>query len=581
MSASNRSLSCRSLMKNSVSIFILLAVFLGKPLIAQEMAGPKKYWITFKDKSNSPYSLESPEQYLSAASLARRQAQGIPLKQNDLPVNPDYIAQVQALGVQVLTKSKWFNAITIQVEDTSILGAIRALPCVKGSSQVARLKAKSVADEFMADLLRMAEAMEAQQRKANLNKTKSALSDPYYGDADVQIEMIGGQKLHEMGFKGEGITIAVLDAGFYNVDQITYFDSLRSSGRLLGTKDFVQGGTQVFEDNSHGMSVLSTMAANTPGEIVGTAPHAKYWLLRTEDAGSEFIIEEHNWVAGAEFADSVGAWIINSSLGYTKFDDTLTSHVYNDLDGNTTPITVGADLAASKGILVVNSAGNSGTDSWKFIGAPADGDSVLTIGAVTSERNYAAFSSRGPSADGRIKPNVCAMGQQSVLVVSSGEIARSNGTSFSSPILAGMAACLWQAHPSATAMEIFKAIEQSADQYENPDDLKGFGIPDFMKAHGILSRVGISESVSDSVVNVFPNPFIEGLSLEYYSITEQEITVTVHKLSGKRIYEEKVKVYPFVNNLIQLEKLRKVSSGTYTVTVNNGKSTFVKRIIKT
>jgi len=229
----------------------------------------------------------------------------------------------------------------------------------------------------------------------------------------------------------------------------------------------------------------------------------------------------------------------------------------------------------------VNSAGNSGTDSWRFIGAPADGDSVLTIGAVTSERNYAAFSSRGPSADGRIKPNVCAMGQQSVLVVSSGDVARSNGTSFSSPILAGMAACLWQAHPSATAMEIFKAIEQSADQYENPDDFKGFGIPDFMKAHGILARVGISESVSDSVVNVFPNPFIEGLSLEYFSTTEQEITVTVHKLSGKRVYEEKVKVYPFVNNLIQLEKLRKVSSGTYTVTVNNGKSTFVKRIIKT
>ncbi len=549
-------------------------------MFAQVTAGPKKYWITFKDKSNSPYSINTPEQFLSEAALKRRQLQNIPIKENDLPVNQLYVDQIQNLGVQVISRSKWFNAITIQVEDSSILSTINNLPFVNGYSQVARLKAKTAADDFMADLRRVAEATEAKQRKANSTQTKSAANSGIYGVANVQIEMIGGSKLHEMGFTGKGMTIAVLDAGFYNVDQINHFDSLRQSGRLLGTKDFVQGGTQVFEDNSHGMSVLSTMAANTPGEIVGTAPQANYWLLRTEEAATEFIIEEYNWVAGAEFADSVGAWIINSSLGYTRFDDTLTSHTYNQLDGNTTPITIGADLAASKGILVVNSAGNSGGDAWRFIGAPADGDSVLTIGAVNSERAYASFSSRGPTVDGRIKPNVCAMGQQSVLVVSSGEVARSNGTSFSSPILAGMAACLWQAHPTASAMEIFKAIEQSADQYENPDDMKGFGIPDFMEAHSILARTQLNQTTSDSIVNVFPNPFIEGLSLEFFSTTEQEITVTVHKLSGKRVYEEKIKVYPFVNNLIQLEKLKKVSSGTYTVSVNNGKNVFVKRIIK-
>ena len=549
-------------------------------MFAQVTAGPKKYWITFKDKSNSPYSINTPEQFLSEAALKRRQLQNIPIKENDLPVNQLYVDQIQNSGVQVISRSKWFNAITIQVEDSSILSTINNLPFVNGYSQVARLKAKTAADDFMADLRRVAEATEAKQRKANTTQTKSAANSGIYGAANVQIEMIGGSKLHEMGFTGKGMTIAVLDAGFYNVDQINHFDSLRQSGRLLGTKDFVQGGTQVFEDNSHGMSVLSTMAANTPGEIVGTAPQANYWLLRTEEAATEFIIEEYNWVAGAEFADSVGAWIINSSLGYTRFDDTLTSHTYNQLDGNTTPITIGADLAASKGILVINSAGNSGGDAWRFIGAPADGDSVLTIGAVNSERAYASFSSRGPSVDGRIKPNVCAMGQQSVLVVSSGEVALSNGTSFSSPILAGMAACLWQAHPTASAMEIFKAIEQSADQYENPDDMKGFGIPDFMEAHSILARTQLNQTTSDSIVNVFPNPFIEGLSLEFFSTTEQEITVTVHKLSGKRVYEEKIKVYPFVNNLIQLEKLKKVSSGTYTVSVNNGKNVFVKRIIK-
>jgi serine protease AprX len=567
-------------MKHPISILLFLVFIVGKPLFAQVTTGPKKYWITFKDKSNSPYSINTPEQFLSEAALKRRQLQNIPIKENDLPVNQLYVDQIQNLGIQVISRSKWFNAITIQVEDTSILSTINNLPFVNGYSQVARLKAKTAADDFMADLRRMAEATEAKQRKANSTQTKSAANSGVYGASNVQIEMIGGTKLHEMGFTGKGMTIAVLDAGFYNVDQINHFDSLRQSGRLLGTKDFVQGGTQVFEDNSHGMSVLSTMAANTPGEIVGTAPQANFWLLRTEEAATEFIIEEYNWVAGAEFADSVGAWIINSSLGYTRFDDTLTSHTFNQLDGNTTPITIGADLAASKGILVVNSAGNSGGDAWRFIGAPADGDSVLTIGAVNSERAYASFSSRGPSVDGRIKPNVCAMGQQSVLVVSSGEVARSNGTSFSSPILAGMAACLWQAHPTASAMEIFKAIEQSADQYENPDDMKGFGIPDFLEAHSILARTQLNQSASDSIVNVFPNPFIEGLSLEYFSTTEQEITVTVHKLSGKRVYEEKIKVYPFVNNLLQLEKLKKVSSGTYTVSVNNGKNVFVKRIIK-
>jgi len=567
-------------MKHTLSIFLFLAFIAGKPMFAQVTAGPKKYWITFKDKSNSPYSINTPEQFLSEAALKRRQLQNIPIKENDLPVNQQYVDQIQNLGVQVISRSKWFNAITIQLDDTSILSTINSLPFVNGYSQVARLKAKTAADDFMADLRRVAEATEAKQKKANSTQTKSATNSGVYGAANVQIEMIGGSKLHEMGFTGKGMTIAVLDAGFYNVDQINHFDSLRQSGRLLGTKDFVQGGTQVFEDNSHGMSVLSTMAANTPGEIVGTAPQANYWLLRTEEAATEFIIEEYNWVAGAEFADSVGAWIINSSLGYTRFDDTLTSHTYNQLDGNTTPITIGSDLAASKGILVINSAGNSGGDAWRFIGAPADGDSVLTIGAVNSERAYASFSSRGPSVDGRIKPNVCAMGQQSVLVVSSGEVARSNGTSFSSPILAGMAACLWQAHPTASAMEIFKAIEQSADQYENPDDMKGFGIPDFMEAHSILARTQLNQTASDSIVNVFPNPFIEGLSLEFFSTSEQEITVTVHKLSGKRVYEEKIKVYPFVNNLIQLEKLKKVSSGTYTVSVNNGKNVFVKRIIK-
>lgn len=561
----------------------ITALLFSLHAMGQSASAPGKFWVQFSDKNNSPYSIENPSEFLSEAALQRRANQGIAIQWNDLPVNPNYVQQVAATGATVLHRSKWFNGVTVALSDTALMEQIRALPFVSGTLQVARVKVKGPADEFLADIMRMAEQMEAAASEpAKVAAAKTTFSNPLeaYGEAQTQTTMIGIETLHAMGFRGQTVPIAVLDAGFFRVNTFSHFDSLFLNNRILGTRDFVAGGAEVYEDNSHGLSVLSTMAANTPGQIIGTAPQASYWLIRTEDADTEFVIEEDNWVAGAEFADSAGAWIINSSLGYTKFDEPSQNHTYNDLNGNTTRITKGADIAASKGILVVNSAGNSGTDPWKFIGAPADGDSVLTIGAVNAERNYAAFSSLGPSSDGRIKPNVTAMGQLTYLVVSSGNLARSNGTSFSSPIIAGAAACLWQAHPKAKMMDIFKAIEQSADQYESPDARRGFGIPDFMKAHSILSKAELQGMPSDSLVNVYPNPFIEGLSIEYFSTTEQEIQITVHKASGKRVYQEKVKVYPYLNTPIQLENVKKLSSGIYTVTVNNGKQSFVRRIVK-
>ena len=574
-----------TIMQNPRSLLsIITALVLSLNAMGQSASAPGKFWVQFSDKNNSPYSLENPSEFLSEAALQRRANQGIALQWNDLPVNPSYVQQVAATGATVLHRSRWFNGVTVSVSDTSLMQQIRSLPFVNRTSQVARLKIKSPADELMADLMRMAEQLENANTTppAKAAAALSTFSNPTeaYGEASMQTTMIGIEKLHALGYRGQSIPIAVLDAGFFKVNVFNHFDSLFQNNRILGTCDFVAGGNAVYEDNSHGLSVLSTMAANSPGQIIGTAPQASYWLIRTEDADTEFVIEEDNWVAGAEFADSAGVWIINSSLGYTKFDEPSQNHTYNDLNGNTTRITQGADIAASKGILVVNSVGNSGNDPWKFIGAPADGDSVLTIGAVNAERNYASFSSLGPSADGRIKPNVTAMGQLTYLVVSSGNLARSNGTSFSSPIIAGAAACLWQAHPKAKMMDIFKAIEQSADQYENPDARRGFGIPDFMMAHSILSKAELQGSPTDSLVNVYPNPFIEGLSLEYFSTTEKEIQITVHKASGKKVYQEKVKVYPYLNTPIQLENLRKLSSGIYTVTVNNGKQSFVRRIVK-
>ena len=563
-------------MKSGSFVFLFLCLTCV-PIFAQTV-GPKKYWVSFADKSDSPFTLSQPEAFLSEKAINRREKQHIELKENDLPVNPGYISQVAATGAIVLNRSKWFNAVSVQVEDSTVLAQIQALPFVSQVNQVARFKLKTNGDQLLETLIRLYE--QAQEKKGAKKQQAAPGSDQFYGDADKQIKMLNGNKLHDMGMMGQGITIAVLDGGFYLVNEFPLFDSLRASGRLLGTHDFVAGGNSVFEDAAHGMSVLSTMAGFIPGLYVGTAPKANYWLLRTEDTGSEYQIEECNWISAAEFADSVGADLINSSLGYTVFNDTTTNHTYSQLDGHTTRITIGADIAASKGILVVNSAGNSGADPWKYLGAPADGDSVLAIGAVTSEEAPASFSSFGPSADGRIKPNVSAMGQQTALLVSSGDIARSNGTSFSSPVIAGMSACLMQAHPEATAMQVFKAIEQSADQFENPDDRKGFGIPDYLKAHTILARAASNTVVTDSIVNVYPNPFIDGLTIEFYSNTEQQIEIEIRKVSGKLLASERKIVYPLFSNVIQMDNVRRLSAGMYIVNVIAGGKVMTRKVIK-
>ncbi|MFN5370617.1 MAG: S8 family peptidase, partial [Bacteroidia bacterium] len=440
---------------------------------AQTFEKPAKFQVVFKDKGELRDLESKPIQFLSEASLQRRKKQGISLQWNDYPVNSAYVQQLKQKGFRVLNISRWFNSVSVYVQDSATIKELLAYPFVKTVRPVTKVLV-SVQDENGLSLQKQKEKNRKAFKPAFQQKNSIESS---YGFANGQIAQIELQSLHQMGFKGDSVLVAVLDAGFYNCDRISFFDSLRLQSRIIGTHDFVMGDDSVYEDNYHVMSVLSCMAANKPGQFVGTAPGAQYLLLRTEDAGSEFVIEEDNWVAAAEFADSAGAWIINSSLGYTEFDDPQTSHTYADLDGNSTHVTRGADIAASKGILVVNSAGNSGDNAWRYIGAPADGDSVLTIGAVDSLGNYATFSSQGPSADGRIKPNVSCTGQATWIVTSSGNIGRANGTSFSSPILAGAAACLWQAFPDATNMEIYNAIEQSAHQYENPDNLIGYGIP--------------------------------------------------------------------------------------------------------
>ena len=539
-----------------------------------------KYRVYLKDKNNSPFTLDHPEAFLSEKSIERRKKQGIHLSENDLPVNPSYLKELSSnKGVTILHASKWFNSVVIETQDTQLIKDVRRLPFVVQTKLVAVKENKiqtynSSEDSLMIFLREINAALSKLQQKEEVS------SKSPYGAANRQIEMLNGIALHRAGFKGKGKTIAVLDAGFKNANENKCFEHLFSSSRVLGTRDFVAGGIEVFEDDSHGAEVLSVMAAHIPGKYQGIAPEASYWLIRTEDAGSEYLIEEDNWVSGAEFADSVGAEIINSSLGYTTFDDASTSHQYNDMNGSTTFITRGADIACSKGILVVNSAGNSGNDSWNYVGAPADADSVMSVGAVDPDKTCASFSSQGPTFDGRIKPNISALGKDIMVVNPDGEIESSNGTSFSSPVMAAMATCLWQAHPEAGSMQILKAIEQSADQCLQPDHLKGFGIPDIMKAHQILSQTKVRSLSGDSIVGLYINPFIEGITLEFFSAKDQQIRLSVLKKNGRPIIEEHHKVKSLANNLIQLRKIKKLKKGSYLVEIITEQNKISRQLIK-
>ena len=446
------------------TIFFLLILW-GAQLAAQERA-----WVFLP---NETARLGVPA--LSDKALERRERAGIALHPTDFALDPAVVQAAKAEGLTVLYASRWLGALAVQETQPG-------------------------------QLVAFAQKQGAHTRGlGHLVKTKTINT---YGQGQSQVALLNGQDLHNKGYWGQGMTIAVLDGGFAGVQLFGAFDSLWTKGRILGTKDFVDGDTNVYQRGGHGMSVLSVMGANLPGVLVGVAPRANYWLLSTEDETSETIQEEYNWIAGAEFADSVGADIINSSLGYSTFDDTLQNHTYADLDGKTTPVTLGALWAARKGILVVNSAGNEGSSSWKYILAPADADSILAVGGCDLAGNYVLFSSQGPSADGRIKPDVMAPALNVDVVNSFGGVGGANGTSFASPLIAGLAACLWQAHPGKTAQEIRTEIIQSAHLVATPDPFRGHGIPDFWVADYALNTGEWPQSMA---LNIYPNPAKNGL----------------------------------------------------------------------
>lgn len=449
-------------MKNLGVLLIAGMLLLPAGAVAQRVY---KYRVYFKDKKESPYSKRRPAEFLSQKSIDRRAKWKLKIDDHDLPVSPKYVSEIAAQGVKVLCLSKWNNTALVQSDDSLRLEGLAALPFV---SEVRRL--------FHATLPATPDPAE---RFADLSNDPVRTSTDYYGIAQEQITMLGGDKLHNLGFRGKGMTIAVIDGGFNNADTV----SLLNNVRILGNHNFVRPERSVFTENEHGTNVLSCMGANKPGVIVGTAPDAEYWLLQSEDGYSETPAEEDTWAAALEFADSVGADVVNSSLGYNLFDDSTMNVEYSELDGKTHLVSRSASLAASRGILVANSAGNSGDDPWRKIGIPADGRDMLSVGAVYTPQINAMFTSVGFSADGRVKPDVSARGIAAGVVRKSGRVGYANGTSFSSPITAGMVACLMQALPKLKPVEIIDLLHKCGDRAENPDNVFGYGVPNYYKAY--------------------------------------------------------------------------------------------------
>ena len=448
--------------------------------------------VHFTDKNDTPYSLDEPLSFLSQKALDRRAKFNISLTADDLPVNPAYVANLTDAGATVLHTSKWINCALAQVPDSVILEKIKKLDCVDTVIYVKPGNAKP-SKNMKPDLITTPKVIDKQPQSS------------VYGYAEEQINQLNGIPLHEAGYQGEGILIAILDDGFPIADQINAFSHVYENERLIMTKDFVNPGGSVYEKelDTHGTLVLSCMASYVPNTMIGTAPNASFCLFRTEDAPTEYLIEEYNWVFAAETADSIGADVINSSLGYHFFDDASMNHTYSDMDGKTAVSSIAAQKAVDCGIFVNVSAGNDGNDPvWNRVGSPGDASDILTVGAVDNLGQYVSFSSIGPNAAGDQKPNTMARGQNCPIIIDNEHVYSASGTSLSSPITAGMVACLLQKFPDKNPMELRDIIQKSAHLYNNPTPTMGYGIPDFSKAAGLVS---IKEIPQNHIV-IAPNP---------------------------------------------------------------------------
>lgn len=458
-------------------------------------------WVYFNDKPDAAFYLSNPLQMLSQRALDRRTAQGIILDNTDVPIAQTYIDQVTAAtGITVMAKSKWLNALHVRGTQADIQ-LLTNLPFVN-HIQFANTSLNS----------RHSNTIQKTTVIQPVNKQLEVLTDFNYGGSSNQIQMLNGHLLHQQNYTGQGKIVAIMDGGFPGVNTASPFQRLRDNNLILGGYNFPDRNTSIYTRNSHGTSVLSCMAGYVDNQLVGTAPDAQYYLFITEDTYSENPVEESYWVEAAEMADSLGVDVINTSLGYFEYDNPDYSYSYSDMNGIKTFAARGADKAFSKGMICVTSAGNSGNSANPHIATPADAITTLTVGAVDASENYVSFSSIGPSFDGRVKPDVCAKGYLASVSNASGNIVNANGTSFSSPILAGMVATFWSAVPNMTNAQIVQFVKESADIYANPTIYKGYGVPDFQLA---LTNALSANNFENDIVLLYPNPVQDKVTIVF------------------------------------------------------------------
>ena len=457
--------------------FIISFLAFAMDSYAQLQVAPDRYRIEFTDKNHNLYSIEHPDFFLSEQALQRRQKQGIEITRADLPVSDCYIDSLKKIGIEVLNCSRWFNSATIRCSPDE-LAKINNLSFIKKNIVQISESTENTNNNNRFDFLVEDSVQNEEYKKFKIQFEKAP---EYYGLAAVQIGAMNGQLLHERGFRGKGLFIAVIDGGFYNVNELSGFDSLRMAGRMRGFKNLTFDTENPYGSSNHGTNVFSIISACLPGQMIGSAPDADYFLIRSEETEHEYLVEEDNWIAAVEYADSIGADIITSSLGYSVFDDSTQNHRYDELDGRAIRASKAATMAAARGIIVCVSAGNEGNKKWLTISAPADADSIVTVGAVYPNGTYVNFSSIGPTADNRIKPDLMAVGALTAYQNSSGDIAFGFGTSYSTPLLAGLIACVWQANPDKGNIEIIEMIKKTATHYTAPNAFYGYGIPDFSK----------------------------------------------------------------------------------------------------
>jgi serine protease AprX len=536
---------------NRSALYWLLCSMLFLIVTSNATAQYSRHIVWLKNKGGTTFSLNNPAAYLSARAIQRRVNQQLTLDSTDLPITTSYLATIRAIsGVTILNTSKWLNAVCIQTSNPAALAAVQQLSFVQATAGLAaRVITGPVTDKFF-------ESQQITPLPDNEAK-QSHLSGDFYsygGTAGSEIKLHKGDFLHNIGLRGQGVQIAMLDGGFFNYNTLRAFDSVNRNGQILSTWDFVSRNASVNDDHPHGMQCLSTIAANIPGQFVGKAPQASFHLFRTEDVNSEYPIEEFNWVCAAERADSIGADLISSSLGYYDFDDASFNYTYSQLNGNTTLAVRGADQAAKKGLLVFNSAGNEGNSAWRNIVTPADGDSVLAVGAVNAQGAVGSFSSYGPAPGGRIKPDMASVGVNAVIQGSSNNIGTANGTSYACPNMAGLSACLWQGFSEFNNMKIAEALKRSGSRFSTPDDRVGFGVPDMRKAFvWLLSEYATltAEPTNCSVALTWKSKDVESMRYELQRRLPGETNyTTVHQTNAGAGMVLRNSTYRFTDQLL-------------------------------